>query len=268
MDRKLKEREKARTLRIDGKSLREISEILNVTKGSVSIWVRDIPQPEIHTVAYKRLKKEEREERLRLLREDRKKEKFPSDEKIAEHIENIKAGLEATLKNRLLSGDSRWMVPAPTYYKGKKYIKNRYVYEHRLIMEEYLGRLLESEELVHHINGDKLDNRLKNLEIVSRSKHSYMHAKDPIYVTLTCDYCGAFFERCKNDTHNEYKHNFCSLSHSVKFQMREKYQSEIIKHGTQSGYRHGCKCDICKIFHNNKQKEYRRSKVINRSIGA
>ena len=50
-----------------------------------------------------------------------------------------------------------------------------YVAEHRLIAEEKIGRFLQNDEVVHHINFNKTDNRKENLMILSASKHSKLH---------------------------------------------------------------------------------------------
>ena len=53
---------------------------------------------------------------------------------------------------------------------------------HRKVMEENLGRKLESSEIVHHIDGNTLNNSLDNLELTTRSKHAKEHG-------LKGDYC-------------------------------------------------------------------------------
>ena len=42
---------------------------------------------------------------------------------------------------------------------------------HRLIAEQQLGRPLEPGEVVHHVNGDRSDNRLENLQVLPSQGH-------------------------------------------------------------------------------------------------
>jgi hypothetical protein len=62
-------------------------------------------------------------------------------------------------------------------YTGVKNGISTYRTEHLLISERVLGRRLRCGEVVHHINGDKLDNRNCNLLLCSNPYHGYLHQK-------------------------------------------------------------------------------------------
>lgn len=70
------------------------------------------------------------------------------------------------------------------YHKGYKVVympshqrsrANGYVYEHILVAEKKLGRDLNSHEVVHHIDGDKLNNAPDNLEVFANNSEHISH---------------------------------------------------------------------------------------------
>lgn len=59
--------------------------------------------------------------------------------------------------------------------KSSEARENGYAPKHRLVMSRKLGRPLGHDEIVHHKNGNKRDNRARNLQIMSRSAHYKVH---------------------------------------------------------------------------------------------
>ena len=63
------------------------------------------------------------------------------------------------------------------HYRVKK-IDGKQIYYHRWVMENHLGRKLNRNEVIHHINGDPHDNRIENLMLLSQSEHMKIELKE------------------------------------------------------------------------------------------
>ncbi len=72
-------------------------------------------------------------------------------------------------------------------YKKLKISRSETRDEHRVIMEQILGRSLGRNEVVHHKNGDRRDNRVENLEVMSLSEHSRNHMRGHPAVRISAD---------------------------------------------------------------------------------
>ena len=61
------------------------------------------------------------------------------------------------------------------------------ILEHIAVMEVAIGRRISKEEVVHHKNHQRSDNRLENLEIMTRSQHCKLHGMQSILRTRRLD---------------------------------------------------------------------------------
>lgn len=68
------------------------------------------------------------------------------------------------------------MVPVPDWWSGKRV--QRIPEHHKVYCEQYGLTKLPKGTLVHHINFDKLDNSIGNLQLMTRPEHMSYHAKE------------------------------------------------------------------------------------------
>ncbi len=72
-----------------------------------------------------------------------------------------------TVQHTMHSDQARWVVRRPD---------GSLAYEHKLVWEEVHGALPQG-QVIHHIDGNPLNNALENLEAMSRGEHTSMHLR-------------------------------------------------------------------------------------------
>ncbi len=126
-------------------------------------------------------------------------------------MENIGA-VSWNIEKIVSKGDYLYAV-VKDHPKSNKY---GYVLHHRVVMENHLGRLLNDNEIVHHENHDRKDNRIENLKVMLSAEHSKLHSIEKLRwkCELKCPWCYEIFFRWKNNTHlnKGSKYTCCSPS--------------------------------------------------------
>lgn len=114
---------------------------------------------------------------------------------------------------------------------------------HRTLMEQHLGRKLAKDEHVHHINGNKQDNRLENLVVLNASEHHKLHPTKGYGLTKDCAKCGESFKvQPSSISSRKYCSQYCYFedkrSHRKPVEIKErvgKGYARVVRQFTKDG---------------------------------
>lgn len=94
------------------------------------------------------------------------------------------------------------LVIAPSNYPGKKY-RNRYCLEHHLVYWQHYGIIPNKDEVIHHKDGNKYNNNINNLELLTAEEHKkyHGHQRKKHMIKLLCPTCGKTFMKSYRQSH-------------------------------------------------------------------
>lgn len=115
-------------------------------------------------------------------------------------------------------------------------INKKRLYEHRVVMEKFLGRPLKTTEQIHHLDHNRLNNDISNLIVIPNYLHTQKHMTK-YFVNKThkqCHYCleikpHEFFYKHFRSKHSDNCQGICKQCHPVAQRNYRKYGSWIKK---------------------------------------
>ena len=159
----------------EGMSMHEVAEAIGVSVGTVYNYIKAYDIPSRPKMTQKTRMKISASNKGKLL--GRKRAPF-SDE----HKRKISLAKKGRFKKESMYGghkklrqDGYVIVYCPLHPNATA---DGYVMEHILVMESQIGRLLAADEVVHHKNKVRNDNRIENLSLMTFKEHASLHMKE------------------------------------------------------------------------------------------
>lgn len=155
-------------------TMKEISEYLGVSVGSVYNYIKKYgieSRPAMTDEVRKKISKTKTgvPSKLKGVKRPIETRKRISEAKTGKYLKKSKYG-----GHKKTRSDGYIAVYNPQHPHANK---SGYVMEHVLVMEDYIGRYLKDDEVVHHVNKNRSDNRIENLRLMTFKEHAGLHMK-------------------------------------------------------------------------------------------